>query len=145
VLGSVERLEETSLAKTELQSAELAWEEVDDGDDVWWWDNDAVNTVNHTVGREDVDGNDAAVEVDSQAAQADLEGNTLRLGLRRKVVALEQCRCGMGLEDTLGWVEAINDVVREDCLELLLAGLGCVLWDLLEGLVGRREELIDDQ
>lgn len=98
--------------------------------------------MNHTIGGEDVDGHNTAIEVDCQTSEGDLESNTLWLGLRRQVIALEKGRRGVCLEHTSGWVEAINDVIRKKCLELLLAWLGSMLWDLLEGLVRRREQLV---
>jgi len=81
VVGGVELLKETSLAETELKGGELGWEEVDDLDNVWWWDQEGVNTVNDTVRTENVDSNNAAVEVQGKAPEGDLDGKSLWLWL----------------------------------------------------------------
>jgi hypothetical protein len=140
VVGGVDHIEQTGLAKTKLKSRELTREQVDDGGNVGWRQDDGVNAVNDTVGAEDVDGDDSSVEVDRQSIQSDVERETLRLRLAGEVVALEEGGNGVGGQHTAGRVKVLDDVVRQQSLDELLAGLLVVLRDLLESLVSRSED-----
>ena len=73
VVGGVNHIEKASLAEAELEGGELAGKKIDDGGDIWRWQDDGVNTVDDTIGTEDVDGDNAGVEVDGQASQTDVE------------------------------------------------------------------------
>ena len=92
--------------------------------------------MNNTVGAEDIHRNDAAVEVDAETVEANLEGNTLLLLLVGEIVDFEQGWGGVREEDAAGGVESIDDVVRQQLLQLSLVRLRSVLWDLFESLVG---------
>ncbi len=99
VVSGVQLIEETGLQKAELECAEVLWHEVDGLDGGWWWEERRVETVDHTVGAEDVDGDDAGVEVDGQTSEADSRGEALGKRLRAKVVGLEESREGVGGQD----------------------------------------------
>lgn len=86
------------------------------------------------IGSHDVDGNDAAVEVDGQALKADVGTQSLRSNAQ-SLGNLEQCRHCMCDEHLACWIKVCGDVVEENLLENLLRGLGRVLWDLLERFV----------
>lgn len=77
-MSAIELIEETSLGKTALKCRELRWEKRDDLEDVWGWKDDAVNTVDDTVGAEDVNGDDAGVEVDGKTTRSNVCAKTLR-------------------------------------------------------------------
>lgn len=116
MVSGVELLEETGLGETELKGGELGRQKVDDLDDIWWWDQKGVDTVNDTVGTEDVDSDNAAVEVEGETLEIDLDSKSLWLRLVRKVLALEKSRNSVSDEDSSGWVELWRDVVRKDGL-----------------------------
>ena len=69
-----------------------------------------------------------------------MEGETLGLRLASEVVASEQCGDCVGGQDTSSRVKVLDNVVRQQSLDELLAGLLVVLRDLLESLVGRGED-----
>lgn len=140
VVGGVDHVEETGLAETKLKSRELAREQVDDGGNVGRRQDDRVDAVDDTVGAKDVDGDDSSVEVDRQPIQSDMERETLRLRLASEVVALEEGGNCVGGQHTAGRVKVLDDVVRQQSLDELLAGLLVVLRDLLESLVSRGED-----
>lgn len=110
VLGAVDLVEETGLAEAELERAELAGEEVDDGRDVWWRDENGVDAVDDTVGAEDVDGHQPGVEVDRGSLQRDAHGQTLLVA--EKLLWLVKCGDGVAVEDASGRVEVIADMVE---------------------------------
>lgn len=136
VVGGVDHVEKTRLAETKLESRELAREQVDDGGHVWRRQDNGVNAVNDTVGTKDVDGYNPCVEVDRQSVKSDVERETLRLRLAGEVVTLEEGGDSVGGQDTAGRVKVLDDVVRQQRLNELLAGLLVVLRDLFESLVG---------
>jgi len=113
VIGGVELIEKAGFAETKLKSRELAGQEVDDLNNVGRRDDDGVHTVNHAVGTEDVNGNDAAVEVDSEALETDVEAQTLWERLAAEMVTLEEGGDGVGDENTAGGVEVGYDMVAE--------------------------------
>ena len=135
VVGGVDQIEETSLAETKLKGGELARKEINDGGNARRWQDERVNAVNDTVGTEDVDGDHAGVEVDSQSSQTDVEGKALGPGFASKVFTLKESRHGVSDKHTLGRVEVLDDVVRQKSLEELLARLVVVLRNLLKSLV----------
>jgi len=67
VLSGVKHIIQTCLSKTQNEGGKLGGEEVDDLEHARWRDDDAVDAVDDAVSAEDVDGDDAAVEVDGQA------------------------------------------------------------------------------
>jgi hypothetical protein len=69
-----------------------------------------------------------------------MERETLRLRLASEVVALEEGGNCVGGQHTAGRVKVLDDVVRQQSLDELLAGLLVVLRDLLESLVSRGED-----
>jgi hypothetical protein len=140
VVGSVDHVEETSLAEAELEGGELARKKVNDGGDVGRRQDEGVHAVDDTVGTENVDGNNAGVEVDGQASEADVESKTLRLGLASEVFTLEQCGYSVGEQHTLGRIEVLDNVVGQEVLEEFFAGLVVVLRDLLESFVRRSKD-----
>lgn len=101
---------------------------------LWWWQDQAVHAVNDTVSAKDVDGYDTGVEVDSQTAKGDLEGNTLGLWFRAEMLALQKGWGSVAREHTSSRVEARKYVVGHNSLELLLARLRGLLGDLLKSL-----------
>ena len=50
--GVVDGFEEAGLGQAELESAELSGKELDDFGGFWRWDEEAVNSVDNTVGAE---------------------------------------------------------------------------------------------
>ena len=84
----------------------------------------------------DIDGDNAAVEVQGETSEVDLDGQSLGLWSVRKVLTLEKSWNGMSDQDTAGGVELWGNVVLEESLELLLRWLRRVLGDLLECTVG---------
>lgn len=136
ILTSV--VQKTSLSETEKKSGELGREELENLDGLWWWQDEGVDTVNDTVGSEDVDGDDTAVEIDGNAPQANLSGQTLRLATEG--LLLEKGGEGLFVEDATSRVDAGNDVVSKDLADGLLVGLGSILRDLAEGVVCRSED-----
>lgn len=140
VIGSVNEVEEACLPKTKLEGRKFAGKQADNRGHIWGREDNGVDAVNNTVGAEDVNCDNARVEVDSQSLQSKFECNALRLGLASEVVTLEESRSSVAEEHTLGWVEVLDDVVRKQSLEELLARLVVVLRDLLEGLIGRGED-----
>lgn len=140
VVGAVDLVKQTGLGQTKLEGAELAREEVHNLDNLRRRDNDAVDTVDYTIGTKDVDGDDAAVEVDSQAVQADLKGHALRLRLASEVLTLQERGGSVGSQDTSCGVESVDDVVLQHRLQFFLARLWSVLRNLCECLVGRGED-----
>jgi hypothetical protein len=138
VLGAVQLVEQARLSETELQCAELAREQVDDGCDVGGRHEDRVDAVDNAVCGEDVDGNEAAVEVYGGALEGDAHGETL--GVAEVMGWLVECGDGVAAEDAAGGVEVVGDVVEEDVLEGLFGGLLVVFGDLLEGRVGGCED-----
>jgi hypothetical protein len=138
VLGVVQLVEEAGLAEAEFKCAELAGKQVDDRCDVWRWDEDGVDAVDHAVCAEDVDGDDAGVEVDRRALERDAHSEALVVA--ELVGRLEQGGDGVGVEDAAGGIEVRADVVEEDVLEDFLGGLLVVLGNLLEGRVGGGED-----
>lgn len=91
---------------------------MDDIDGFWWGEEQAVYAVNYTVGAENVDGDDAGVEVDGEAFEGDLGGEAL--GLRAEGFLGVEGGDGPGDEDAAGGVEVRRDMVRKDGFELLL-------------------------
>lgn len=63
VLGAVQLVENPGFREGELERAEFAGEERDDGCDGRRGDEDGVDPVDHAVGAEDVDGDELGVEV----------------------------------------------------------------------------------
>ena len=82
MISRVELIEQISLNECQLQRAELSWEEIDHSNSTKWWEERRVDPMDHTIRAEDIDRHDFAVEVHSQAFEADAEGQTLRLWLR---------------------------------------------------------------
>lgn len=111
VVGGVDEIEKACLPKTKLESGKLAGKQADNRCHIWGRKDNGVDAVNNTVGTEDVDCDNARVEVDGQSLQSKFECNALRLGLASEVVALEESRSSMAEEHTLGWVEVLDDVV----------------------------------
>ena len=96
--------------------------------------------MDDTVGTNDVDGDNSGVEVHSQSPESDVERETLRLRLAGEVVTLEECWNSVDGQHAACWVEVLDNVVRKQSLDKLLAGLFVVLRDLLEGFVGRGKD-----
>lgn len=140
VIGSVDEVEEACLPKTKLEGGKFRGQQADDRGYVRGRKDNGVDAVNNTVGAEDVNCDNARIEVDSQSLQSKFECNALRLGLASEVVTLEESRSSVAEEHTLGRVEVLDDVVRKQSLEELLARLVVVLRNLLEGLVGWGED-----
>jgi hypothetical protein len=138
VLGVIQLVEETRLAEAELQRAELAGKQVDDRCNVWWGHENGIKAVDHAVCAEDVDGDDAGVEVDRRALERDAHSEALVVA--ELLGRLEQGGDGVGVEDAAGGIEVRADVVEEDVLEDFLGGLLVVLGNLLEGRVGGGED-----
>jgi hypothetical protein len=135
VLGAVQLVEETGLAKTKLESAELAGQEVDDRSDVGWRDEDGVDAMDDAVCAEDVDSDQPAVEVDGRALKSDADSQALLVS--EVVLGLVKSGDSVAVEHTAGWVEVVRDVVLKNALQDLLRWLLAVLGDLLKGLVSR--------
>jgi len=119
VVSGVELLKKTGLSKTELKCRELGRKQIDDLDDVWWWDQQSVDTVDDTVGTKDVDGNNAAVEVQCETSEGDLDSKSLWLRLVCKVLALEEGWDGVGDKNSSSWEETWRDVVQKNSLWLV--------------------------
>ena len=119
--GVVDGFKKTGLRKAELEGAKLAGEELDDFGGFWWWNEKAVNAVDDTIGTElellasfsylerdektyNVDGHNAAVEVDCQAFETDVCAQALWADAQR-IWQLEQCWDGMGNKDSTSWVK----------------------------------------
>lgn len=64
--------------------------------------------MNDTVATENVDGNNARVEVDGQATRTNVRAKTLRKRSVAELVGLEKSRDGLSDEDTTSGVEAVN-------------------------------------
>jgi hypothetical protein len=96
--------------------------------------------VDNTISSKYINGHNPCVEVDRQSIESDVEGETLRLRLAGEVVTLEEGGDSVGGQHTTGRVKVLDDVVRQQSLDELLAGLLVVLRDLLESLVGRSED-----
>jgi hypothetical protein len=141
VVGVVQFVEQTSLAETELERAELARQEVDDSGNIGRWDEDAINAVDHAVGGKDVDGDKARVEVDRWALECDADGEAL-------CVAEVLGGCikrgdGVAVEHAAGGVEVFDNVVEENILEDFFRGVAAVLGDLLKGCVrGGKDSIV---
>jgi hypothetical protein len=122
VVGAVVSVKETSLAKSQLKGRELRRQKVNDLEGSWGRNEQAVNSVDDSVCAEDVDGYDARVEVDGQASETDVDAESLS-GLARQVLALHESGDGVGKEDSASRVEVITNVVLNELLDHLLAGL----------------------
>jgi hypothetical protein len=146
VVGGVDHVEQPCLAEAKLKSRELARKQINDGGDVRWRQDDGVDAVDDTVGTQDVDGDNPRVEVDSQSSKSDVERETLRLRLASEVVPLEERGNSVGGQHAASRIKVLDDMVRQQSLDELLAGLLVVFRDLFESLVGRGEDsLYHDQ
>jgi hypothetical protein len=133
VVGVVQLVKQTSLAETKFERAELARQEVDDSSNIGRRDENAVETVNHAVGGEDVDGDEACVKVDRWALKRDTDGEALCVP---KVLGGRVERGnGVAMEYAAGGVEVVDDVIEEDILEHFLRGVAAVLGNLLESCI----------
>lgn len=137
-IGVIQFLEETSLAETELERAELAGKEVDDGGDIGGWDEDAVDAVDDAVGGEDVDGDEARVEVYGWAFEGHADGEALCVA--EVLGGRVECGDGVAVENAAGGVGLVDDVVEEDVFEDFFGWVAAVLGDLFEGGVGGGED-----
>lgn len=106
------------LLQTQLKSAELAREQLDDISHLRRWDKQRVDAVYDSICAKDVDGNDSAVEIDSQAFETNIRAQTL--GLTTDAFASEQTGDGMGDKYAPSWVEVGGDMVGKDFLQVLL-------------------------
>ena len=122
VIGAVVSVKETSLAKSQLKGGELGRQEINDLEGSRRRNEEIVNSVNNSVGTENVDGNDARVEVDGQASEAEVDAESLS-SLARQVLTLQQSGDGVGDENSAGRVEIVTDMVLDELLDLLLAWL----------------------
>ena len=122
VVGAIVGIKETSLAKSQLESGELGRQEVNDLECSWRRNEKVVNSVDDSVCTEDVDSNNAGVEVDGQASETKVNAKSLR-GLTGQVLALHEGRDGVSDKDSASRVEVITDVVLDELLDHLLAGL----------------------
>ena len=89
IFGAVELVEEPRFGEAELEGAEFAGQERDDGGDGGGRDEERVDAVDYAVGAEDVDGDELAVEVDGGAFEGYADGEALRvaevlLGLKKR-------------------------------------------------------------
>jgi len=87
-----------------------------------------------------VDGDDAGVEVDSQATNTNVGAETLGQRPIAKLGGSKKRWDSLRDQHTTGGVEVGRDVVAEDRLEDLLGRLVVVFWDLFERAVGGRED-----
>jgi len=78
--------------------------------------------VDDSVCAENVDGNNARVEVEGQTSETEVDAESLR-GVSRQVLALHKSRDGVSDEDSTSRVEVVTDVVLDELLDHLLAGL----------------------
>ena len=138
MVGAVVGVKKASLAESQLESRELRGKEVNDLEGSRGRNEKAVDTVDDTVGTEDVDGNHSGVEIDSQTLETKVDTESLR-SLAGQMLALEESRNGMGDEDSASRVEVIADVVLEELLDHLLARL-VVRIVVRESRVGRCED-----
>lgn len=122
VVGAVVGVKETSLAKSQLEGRELRRQEVNDLEGSWRGNEKVVNSVNHSVCTEDVDGNDTRVEVEGQALETKVDAESLR-GLTRQVLTLHECGDGVSNKDSASRVKVVTDVVLDELLDHLLARL----------------------
>ena len=76
--GFIEVIYEARLDETELEGAELAGEEGNNVSGYRGWEENAIKSVNDAVRAEDIDGDDAGVEIDSQAPKGNLRTKALR-------------------------------------------------------------------
>lgn len=114
VVGAVQLLKQPCLAEAKFESAELSGQEVDDGCNIWWWDEDRVDAMDYAVGGEDVDSDEAAVEVDGWALERYAHSKTLLVA--EELLRFIQSWDGVAVEHTAGWVEVIRDMVQQDAL-----------------------------
>lgn len=111
----IDSFKETGLLQTELESAELAREELDDVGSFRWGDQEAINTVNDTVGSKlhsisllsilrgtfksyNINGHDPTIKVDSQAFETNVGAHSLCLSTN--ILAIEQCWDSVGDQDS---------------------------------------------
>jgi len=108
--------------------------------------------VDDSVRAEDVDGNNARVEVEGQTSESEVDAESLR-GIARQVLALHKSRDGVSDKDSASRVEVVTDVVFDELLDHLLAGLvvrvvvrECSVFGCEDGQVARvgRIELLDE-
>ena len=74
--------------------------------------------MDDSIGTEDIDGNNSAVEVDSQAFETDVGAQTLRLATN--AFASEQAGNGVDSKDAPSWVKVGRDMVGKYFLQILL-------------------------
>ena len=122
VIGAVVGVKETGLAKSQLEGGELRRQEVDDLKGSRRRNQEIVNSVDHSVGAKDVDGNDTRVEVDGQASETKVNAESLS-SLSGQVLSLHEGGDGVSDEDSASRVEVVADVVLDELLDVLLAGL----------------------
>lgn len=94
--------------------------------------------MDDAVGGEDVDGDDARVEVEGEAFEAELVAQTL--WAVAEFFLLEEGGDGARSEDTTGRVEVTRDVVEEDVFDELLGGLVAMLGNSVKGFVCRGKD-----
>jgi hypothetical protein len=96
-------LDQSSLAKAQQECAELRWQELDDLQNLRRWDKKAINAMNETIRRWDVDSNDLGVEVDDNTAEA--EPSREALGLVTDQGLIEERGHSVGEQKATCWIE----------------------------------------
>lgn len=119
VIGAVVSVKETSLAKSQLEGGELGRQEVNDLEGSRRRNEKAVDSVDDSVGTENVDGNDARVEVDGQTSETEVNAKSLS-SLSRQVLTLHESRDSVGDKDSASRVEVVTDVILDELLDHLL-------------------------
>ena len=154
VRSIIQRVDQASLCQAELKGAEFARKKLDDVDSLGRRHQNAVNPMDDTVGSKlcmlenpfesglrktyNVDCNDSAIEIDSQAPETNIGAQSLHFA--GEILANQSCRDSMRYQNTAGWVELWRDMVQENLLDLLFGWL--MTMDPLEGFVNWSKDSI---
>ena len=93
--------------------------------------------MDDSVGTKNVNGDDAAVKIDSQASETNVGAQALRLATNTFTSKQSgNCMCD---KDPTSWVEVPRDMIGEDLFQDFLRRFGSMLGDLFKSIIGWSE------